>query len=277
MRCFEAAARLNGFAAAAEELSVTPGAISQQVKALEDWVGAALFERRSQGVVLTPLGEKVAGDFTEAFDTLGDALHSLRTEAPKQSINIAALPSVAQLWLSPRLPAIRAAFPGHMISVTALETPPNLRRELFDISIFFAKPTGSAAERSVGEDMIFPVCTPDLATRLTGPPDLLREPLISDATWGDDWENWLEGVGLDQVPLSRGPVFSLYSIAVDETRNGAGVMIGHKHLIGDLLDSGVLVRPFENQISTGRHLILETLAPKDKRSVAQDISNMLIG
>jgi len=277
MRCFETAARLNGFAAAAEELSVTPGAISQQVKALEDWVGAALFERRSQGVVLTPLGEKVAGDFTHAFDTLGDALHSLRTEAPKQSINIAALPSVAQLWLSPRLPAIRAAFPGHMISVTALENPPNLRRELFDISIFFGKPTGSAAQRSVGEDMIFPVCAPEIATRLTGPPDLLREPLISDATWDDDWENWLKGVGLDQVPLSRGPVFSLYSIAVDETRNGAGVMIGHKHLIGDLLDSGLLVRPFEHQVSTGQHLILETLAPKDKRCVAQDITNMLIG
>ncbi|MGJ8616901.1 MAG: LysR family transcriptional regulator, partial [Sulfitobacter sp.] len=124
MRCFEASARLGGFSAAADELSVTPGAVSQQVKALEDWVGVPLFERRSQGVALTSLGIQVADEFMAAFDALGSALHSLRAKAPQTKINIAALPSVAQLWLGPRLPMVRATFPDLSISVTAMENPP---------------------------------------------------------------------------------------------------------------------------------------------------------
>ena len=83
MLSFEAAARLGGFAAAADELSVTPGAVSQQIKALEDWIGAPLFERRTQGVALTALGQGARDEFTSAFDSLGHALHALRAQAPR--------------------------------------------------------------------------------------------------------------------------------------------------------------------------------------------------
>jgi LysR family glycine cleavage system transcriptional activator len=92
---------------------VTPGAVSQHIKSLEDWAGAPLFERRSQGVSLTPLGATVAEQFSSAFDAMGDAVRALRTGASQSTINIAALPSVAQLWLSPRLPAIRAHLSNH--------------------------------------------------------------------------------------------------------------------------------------------------------------------
>jgi len=135
MRAFESAARLGGFSKAADELCVTPGAISQHIKSLEEWAGAPLFKRRSQGVMLTELGMETASQFSDAFDALGGAVRSLRSGARQSTINIAALPSVAQLWLSPRLPAIRAALSDLKISITALETPPNLYREMFDISI----------------------------------------------------------------------------------------------------------------------------------------------
>ena len=166
LRAFESAARLGGFSKAADELCVTPGAISQHIKSLEEWAGAPLFKRRSQGVGLTELGMKTASQFSEAFDALGGAVRSLRSGARQSTINIAALPSVAQLWLSPRLPAIRAALSDLKISITALETPPNLYREMFDISIFLGEPTSNQAEIIIRRDWMFPVCSPQVAKRL---------------------------------------------------------------------------------------------------------------
>lgn len=260
MRAFEAAARLGGFAAAAEELSVTAGAVSQQVKALEDWIGAPLFERRSQGVVLTELGAAVVGDFVEAFDALGGALHRLRAEAPKTTVHIAALPAIAQLWLSPRLPALREALPGQAISITAMEQPPNLAREIFDISLFITD-VAHAAALVLAEDRILPVCAPSLATRLATPADLANETLLHDSVWHGDWPSWLAMVGLP-VDLGRnGPVFSLYSIAVEEAKNGAGVLIGHEPLVRSLLQSGTLVAPFAQTCHSGKSLVLETAEP----------------
>ncbi|MGJ8544049.1 MAG: LysR family transcriptional regulator [Sulfitobacter sp.] len=254
MRCFEASARLGGFAAAAEELAVTPGAVSQQVKALEQWVGAPLFERRSQGVSLTPLGAKARDGFTEAFDALGGALHGLRSDAGQGAVNIAALPCIAQLWLSPRLPAVRRGQLAPRISVTAIETAPNLMREIFDFSLFLDHPTGDPSERIMAQDEIFPVCAPKVAARLSQPADLARETLIHDATWAEDWPQWLARHGVQGVS-SDGPGFSLYSIAVDEACNGGGVMMAHGFLVQRHLASGALVAPFEGAVATGKALI----------------------
>ena len=276
MRCFEAAARLGGFAAAGEELSVTSGAVSQQVKALEDWIGAPLFERRSQGVELTVLGASVVDDFGAAFDALGGALHRLRAEAPRQTISIAALPSVAQLWLSPRLPAVRDAFPDYRISITALEVQPNLRRGLFDLSFFIGKATRARNQHILADDVIFPVCAPAIAKRLKSPNDLADETLIFDSTWVDDWSQWLSATGLTEDVGKEGPTFSLYSIAVDETRNGAGVLIGHQTLIEHQLASGELVAPFKEKITTGKSLLLESSTLLSKSSTVSKIVEMLV-
>ena len=276
MRCFETAARLGGFAAAAGELSVTPGAVSQQVKALEDWVGAPLFERRSQGVVLTSLGTSVSTEFSTAFDALGGALQRLRAIAPKTVINMAALPSVAQLWLSPRLPAIRDAFPAHTISITALENPPNLMREMFDMSIFIGPPGDAPNQRIIADDILFPVCTPAIAARLREPGDLTHETLIHDAVWQGDWRRWLDHVGCPTIVAKDGPVFSLYSIALDEAKNGAGVLIGHKTLVERYLRSGELVAPFADQTRSGKSLILETSGSAGTSALVQRIADMLM-
>ena len=256
MRCFEAAARLGGFSAAAEELSVTSGAISQQIKALEDWIGAPLFERRSQGVSLTPLGASVRGSFTDAFDALGLALHDLRNAGPAGRLNIAALPAVAQLWVSPRLAMIRHAFASQDISITAVEQPPNLIREVFDLSIFFGTPSGSATQRILAEDILYPVCSAQIAARLKTVDDLAGHALIQDASWSEDWARWLAHAGAAHVAIS-GPSFSLYSIALDEARNGAGVLMGHAPLVDRYVKSGELVRPFPQGLKTGKSLIAE--------------------
>ena len=128
LRAFEAAARLGGFTAAAEELGVTPGAVTAQIKALEAELSAPLFERQANGVRLTALGQSAAPAFTKAFDALVQATGLLRTSAAPQVVHIATLPAIAQLYLSPRLPALRAAAPEIAVSITALESAPNLKR-----------------------------------------------------------------------------------------------------------------------------------------------------
>ena len=137
-------------AAAAVELSVTPGAVAQHVKALEAWIGADLFERRSQGVALTAVGAAVADDLGSAFDRLGEAVIKMRRLAPGPEIRIATLPSVAQLWLSPRLPRIRQAVPEATVSVIATERPPNTLREPIDLTLFFEEEIRSAELRRRG-------------------------------------------------------------------------------------------------------------------------------
>ena len=278
LRAFEAAARLGGFAAAAEELCVTPGAISQHVKALEDWAGAPLFERRSQGVALTPFGSSAAPELTAAFDAMGAAVRNLRARSARSEVNIAALPAVAQLWLSPRLPAIRAALPDVAVSVAALEAPPNLLREPFDLCIFYGEPTGAPGERVIADDVIFPVCAPEIAARLASPEDLKGETLLSDSAWASDWARWSAAAGGPDIAARTGPTFSLYSLAVEEAANGAGVLIGHEALVRARLKDGGLRAPFATRVRTGEALIL-TGAPgaPGSRGAPELIAELLAG
>lgn len=264
MRAFEAAARHVSFIAAADELSVTPGAISQHVKTLETWAGVSLFRRHAQGVELTAAGRSLLRDFTQAFDALAIATHRLRNLHPNAELHIAALPSIAQLWLPPRLARIRKARPDLNISVTAMETPPSLGRELFDLSVFFAAPDAGADQIVLGDDEIFPVCAPTLAKRISSPADLNSMVLLHDQTWNEDWTLWTKQSGISLDDPRKGPKYSLYSLAVEEAKSGAGVLMGHARLIEDALRSGQLVVIFEER-ALSRHSLVLNLPHKSRR------------
>lgn len=251
LRAFEAAYRLGGFAAAAEELSVSPGAVASHVKSLEALIGAPLFHRRAHGVVPTALADSVGGDFAAAFDQLGAAMARLRRAAAPREIRIAALPAIAQLWLSPRLPALRAAAPGMAISVAALERPPDLKREAFDIAIFFEAAPGAAAVVPGPRNIATAVCAPSFAAGLKTESDLESAVRLSDAVWRDDWRRWAPGLGAPE-----GPVFSLYALAVEEVSNGAGVMIGRLPLVERRLADGSLIAPFPRTVDFGGGMAL---------------------
>jgi LysR family glycine cleavage system transcriptional activator len=252
LRAFESAARMGGFSKAAEELSVSPGAIAQHVKTLEDWAGAAMFERHPQGLSLTRLGQDTLEPLTAAFDKMGKAVQSLRASAQPEQVHIATLPAIAQLWLSPRLPAIRAALPELNLSVTALETPPNLVREPFDLSIFLGEEGGELIEK----DTLFPVCAPHLAADINRPEDLQNHACLSDATWKGDWQTWLGFAAPRQRLSLSGPDFSLYALALQEAINGAGVLMAHGPLVRDHLASGALVAPLGPELETAHPLTL---------------------
>ena len=258
LRAFEAAARLGGFSRAAEELGVTPGAITQHIKTLEDWVGAPLFERRSQGVRLTLEGARLRPAFTTAFDKMGAAVHALKELSRTPRVHIAALPSVAQLWLSSRLPRLRAEHPQCQFSVTALEQPPNLLREVFDWSVFFERPQSDSEGIVLEHDEIFPVCAPHVAPSIKTAHDLTPHTLLVDDTWSEDWDIWAKEAGWARPTGVKTARFSLYALALEEARNGAGILIGHASLIRPDLEAGRLVAPLPMRAATGLALMLRT-------------------
>ncbi len=257
LRAFESAGRLQSFISAAEELCVTPGAVSQHVKSLEAWAEGKLFVRNVRGVVLTPLGEELLPEFTQAFDQLNEAVQTLRTKSTPNKIRIATLPSIAQLWLSQKLGQLRLTAPEISVSVVAVETPPNLSREPFDVTLFFQDDPLEKGGATLFQDRIFPVCAPDIAERLKQVSDLEKETLLYDSAWMDDWTLWLESISGVALPVKRGPVHSLFSVALEEARHGAGVLMAHEALVSSYLANGILVVPFDHKLTLRRSLVMQ--------------------
>lgn len=275
LRAFEAAARHEGFAKAASELGVTPAAVSQQVKALEQWLKTPLFKRRAQGLELTEGGRALAPSFTCAFDALGAAVQEMRAAAPYAHVHIAALPSIAQLWLMPRLKDLRASLPGMTPSIHALETPPNFRREPFDLAIFFLPREMIGPDRiSLETDVIFPVCNPEIARGLRSERNLRDLPLLYDTTWKDDWRIWGAEAGLPDLDVRDGMAFSLYSAALQAAIDGVGVLVGHQALVAGPLKAGALVAPFDKKAVTNRSLAL--ILPKRRSAHTSSVAEHLI-
>lgn len=256
LRAFEAAARHESFPRAAAELGVTAGAVAQQVKALEDWLGRPLFRRRAQGLELLPGARRVLPELGAAFDSLGAAVRRLREESGSERLHLAALPALAQLWVQPRLPELRAALPpGTQISLTALEEPPDLLRGPYDLALFYAAPgreRGRARLLPLAEERLLPVCTPALARALgleAGPAALSDARLLHDASWEADWRRWLAAAGRPPADPAAGTRFSLYAVALQAALDGEGVLLGRETLVARELARGVLVAPFDLRLA----------------------------
>lgn len=270
LRAFEAAARLGSFSLAAAELGVTAGAVTAHVKTLEAALGSALFTRKGRGVALTSAGARALPEFTLAFDALGAAVQVLRAEAAPRVVHIATLPAIAQLWLSPRLPALRAAAPEIEISITAMEAPPNLKRLPYDLSLFY-----SEGDQIIAPDVIFPVCSPSLAAKLLRPEDLAGVTCLTDASWAQDWQIWAKAAMPEVNFTPRGPMFSLYALAVEEAAGGAGVLMAHQALVASHLAAGALVAPFAQRVTLPGGLRLWSARPMRPGSAVQRAARFL--
>lgn len=229
----ETVLRVGGFAAAASELGVTASAVAGRIRVVEDWAGRALFQRHAQGVTPVPDARAIHPALAQALAGLGGALEPVA----RAQVRIAALPAIAQLWLAPRLPALRAALPGVTVAVTALEQAPTGKVAPYDLALFMAAHGGLMLDR----DALLPVCTPDLAARLNTPADLARLPCLGDAVWARDWADWARVAG---ITPPQPVLHSLYALAVDEALCGAGVLMGHLPLVRRHLQSGALIAPF---------------------------------
>jgi LysR family transcriptional regulator, glycine cleavage system transcriptional activator len=266
LRAFESAARLGHFGRAADELGVTPSAVAQQVRQLEDWLGCPLFHRFAHGVSLTDEARQALPRLAEGFDRLAEAVQQLRVSHDQKELSICALPSIAQFWLSPRLPRLRKAFPKLQVSLSAEEQPPNFRRDLYDLGLFYVlRPNEDSIAIPLVDDALLPVCSPQLVgddPSHFSLDDLRKQPLLHDAVWRSDWMRWLRFVGVHGIDPLRGPAFSLYSLAVEAAIAGDGVLMGRRRLVEKLLASGTLIAPFQIEMPLNDRLTI--LLPKGK-------------
>jgi DNA-binding transcriptional LysR family regulator len=258
LRAVEAVARLGSLSAAAVELGVTPGAVSQQVLRTEAGVGRPLFSRA--GGVLQPVATESTffAQLHESFRLLDGAVGSLFTQS-RRRLTVSVAPVFAAKWLVPRLGAFQRLHPEIQILIDATITLVDLDRNDVDVAIRVgAGPWAGIRAEPLIEQEAFPVCSPEIAARLSTPADLADVPVIRDANTALDWPIWLAGVAAPDLALGQGPTYSDASLCLDAAIAGQGVFLGWRLLAEDALKAGRLIRPFDHVALTGKHYWLIT-------------------
>jgi len=251
LRAVEAVGRLRGLAAAADELGVTVGAVSQHVQKVERQIGRPLFERRAKGIIPNALGEDVLARLTAGMAELAAGVALARREN-ERVLTVSTAPVFAGKWLVWRLNRFHDAHPDIGIR---LDANPNLvDPDLSDVDVCIRVGRGGwpglQAEKIL-DQRIFPVCSPALAKQLLTPRDLAKLPIIRDPSTMVDWPGWLGPNGLDESILGEGPEYSDGSLCLDAAIAGQGVFLAWETLANDALRMGRLVAPFPGRHKTG--------------------------
>lgn len=243
LQAFEAAARLGGFVPAAAELHVTPGAVSQQVKALEEQLGTALFVRRPRSLALTEAGRRFLPVLSDAFDAMAAAAGRLATPAPASTLTLALPARFAVGWLLPRLEHWRRAMPEIDLRLaTSVGDAPELAGTDAALRLGRGGWGGDGCCFLFAEALVA-LCGPAQAAALRAGGGLAAATLlVADARAGL-WEAWSEAVRPGQpLPESRRR-FSDESLLVQAAQNGLGVALADRHLVQRQLDRAELVEP----------------------------------
>ncbi len=247
LKAFEAAARHESFTRAAEELCVTQGAVSHQVKALEAELGLKLFNRERQRLVITQAGRAYLVVVRDAFDRIADGTERVLQRQSGGALTVSTSPNFAAKWLVHRLARFGDAHPEIDLRVSASAHHIDFAREDIDLAVRHGDGTapGLHVTRLCAEEL-FPVCSPALLKGrdpLRQPANLSRYTLLhSNDRQG--WSQWLDYAGVTGVDPSRGPVISQASMAIDAAVDGQGVALARTALAAWDLISGRLVRPF---------------------------------
>src|ERR1700758_1522147 len=248
IKAFEAAARLGSFTRAAEELSVTHGAVSRQIRLLEEWLRTRLFPRTSRNAVPARAGIDLLAEAGPALDRLAGA--SLRAQGGGQArgvLDISALPTFAMRWLIPRLPELQREHPALETRIVTASTPAEQFRMDVDVVVSGpARQPGWVGSRFLGEAYL-PLLSPGLMKDcpLRTPVDLARHTLLHAATRRQMCLRWLTAAGVPDLKPARDQVFEHFYFAIQAAIEGLGVAMGPLALVGDELREGRLVVPIK--------------------------------
>jgi LysR family glycine cleavage system transcriptional activator len=259
LRAFEVVARRLSFARAAEELHVTKAAVAQQVRALEQDVGARLVERNGRGLQLTESGAAAAGALTEGFAFLAKAARAMREDKGRRFLVINSTPSFAATWLVGRIGKFKSRHPETDVLIDANPIDEALESGAADALIRWGAGefAGLAATLLFKED-VFPVCAPELvaaADPLSSPDDLSRHTLLhldwnpAHASW-PTWSDWLKAAGARDVEATHGVFFNNMAMTLRAAAQGQGVALTSFAIAADELAAGRLVQPFQTSVST---------------------------
>ena len=258
LKAFEVAGRHMSFSRAAEELHVTPAAISHQIKGLETDLGVKLFRRLNRSLQLTEAGQACLPGLRSAFETMASAVGRVRDKEDWNVLTISAPPAFGARWLVPRIVDFRTANPQIQVRIDPAIRSMDPVRDSVDVAIEFSQGHYSgrsvqrSAQRLFGQD-VFPVCSPELLdgkNPLTTPDDLRGHTLIHfDAPMDDpgwpNWETWLRANNVDRLDPNKGPHFTSPNFTTQALLAGHGVALMAELVVENELATGTLVKPFD--------------------------------
>jgi LysR family glycine cleavage system transcriptional activator len=256
----EAAARLQSFSAAAEELHVTHGAVSHQIRSLEDYLGVALFSREGRRVVLTAEGAALAEAVREALGKVAHAVEALSPKERERRLCISTLPSFASRWLMPRLGRFLEANPQYEISVEASQGLANFTTDGVDVAIRYGRgPWPGLHSELLAGDRYFPVCSPTFRRGKlpSKPSQLVGLPLFR--TEPGYWETWFAAAGLTMAPPVSGIDYNDAALYLQQAIAGEGIALTRSSLIGNDISNGKLVKLFDVDFESDKSYYLVCL------------------
>lgn len=248
LRAFDAAAHHLSFSKAAGELNVTHGAVSRQVRGLEQYLDVQLFRRVNRTVVMTDAGQLYYSAVRDLLDGLVEATRRLHAREQSGVLTVSTLDSFAVKWLLPRLARFRTHHPEIDVRLSTGDAVADFSRDGVDIAVRHGRGnySGLSAELLLIEEL-FLVCSPKLlqgSRTLKSPEDLRHHTLIHDGM-RDDWHVWLKAAGVENVDHTRGPTYPYSNMVIQAAIQGEGVALARSALVEDDLKAGQLVKPFE--------------------------------
>ncbi len=264
LRAFEATARLMTLAAAAEELNVTPSAISHQIRSLEDALGVRLFHRINRRLALTKDGQVLLPGLSDAFRQIATALSALESNKRQGVLTVSMLETLAMHWFMPRLAFFQSTHPEIEVRISTTTRVVDLEHEDIDLAIRH----GRGEWPGLSSDFLFaletiPVCSPTLATAdapLDKPADLSRHILLHTDARPDEWRDWLVSAGQPDLTPLRSLIFEKTNFSLAAAMKGIGVAITDRHIVAEDIDTGRLIAPFQHALNqdTGYYLVYPT-------------------
>lgn len=274
MRVLEVAGRHLNFTRAAQELHVTPAAVSHQIAELEKQLGFKLFNRTSRRMALTSDGEILFAAVSEAVDGIQQSILHIRNSCRRRRLRVTVSPTFAARWLVPRLERFTELVPDVDVLIAVGRQEVDFLRNDFDVAIRFGsgRYPEMVADR-LFEETIFPVCSPILISRkpLREPNDVLDHILIhvdwkaEGETW-PDWQAWLTAAGVRDRGEARGLHFQQATLAIEAAVNGHGIALGESTVVADDIMYGRLVKPFEVELKSPLSFAYYVLCPTHKKT-----------
>lgn len=260
LRAFEASARHLSFVKAAEELSVTPAAVSHQVKKLEEYLGLPLFRRRLHGLVLVETGHLLSVELRELFLGLDRAMERVIDNDSRRHLTLSVAPTFAAMWLIPRLQKFYAQHPDIDVRISTSLELVDFQRDDFDAAIRLGHGTWFGLETiKLFDESVIPMCSPRLLEgpdAIRTPEDLKKHVLLHNHSMDYDpgaptWATWLAATGTKGVDASRGTHFSLPDHGLQAAIDGAGVVLGWRFLSMKDVTDGRVVELFDFALPLG--------------------------
>lgn len=259
LKSFEAAARHLSFTKAAEELYVTQAAVSHQVKALEDYLAMPLFLRRNRSLLLTEAGQNYYLDIKSILEQLTQATNKLMLSTERGTLAVSVPPSFAILWMVPRLSEFHENHPDIDVRIKAVDEITGSLTDNVDIAIYYGRGQWPGLRSyKLHDEYLIPVCSPRLLDGpkpLQQPSDLALHTLLHEET-RNAWHDWFRMAGVDWPNRVTGPVFSHSSLSLKAAVHGQGIALANSVLAKPELDSGHLVRLFDQVLPTSEAFYL---------------------